>query len=132
MHQPVGQLAVVGDQQQSPAYSSQPTHHDPAPIAQGREMLENRGSAFGIVPAGDFADRFVIGQYSPLLPEGAYLDQLAVDPDLPAPLTDAPSCAGTPFTVMRPWRIQSSIWRREPSPMRARNFCRRSVIGRFR
>ncbi len=74
VHQAVGQFAVVGHQEQALGVEIEPTDRDPAAIAQRGQVLEDRGPAFRIVAAGYLADRLVIGQHSPPLPERAHLD----------------------------------------------------------
>ena len=59
MHQVMGEVAVVGEEQETAGVGVQPSDREqPAP---GRQQLANRTPPLGVVEGGDYADRLVEG-----------------------------------------------------------------------
>ena len=123
--QPVGQLAVGGEQQQAlgvlvePADVHQPLGQVADHVADGRPVAV-------VAHRGDDARRLVHRVGDAVV---ADLDADAVDGDLVG-APGRPACPGparpAPFTLIRPASIMSSQTRREPTPARASTFCSRS------
>jgi hypothetical protein len=63
MHEPMRQLAVVGEQQEPGRIHIEPSDHDPAPAARGRQALEHGGPILGIGARGHLAYRLVINEH---------------------------------------------------------------------
>ena len=120
--QPVGQVAVVGEQQQALGVEVEPTDREHPRLV--RHEVDHRRSTLRIVGGGDHAGRLV----------QQVVDEPGTTPTA-APSTSTRSCSGStrrpstatsPLTVTRPSAIRSSQTRRLPSPARARTFCSRS------
>src|SRR3569623_833027 len=62
VHQPIGELAVVAEQQQAQRIEVEPADRDPA-AADARQPVEYRGAAFGIGLGADLARGLVINQH---------------------------------------------------------------------
>jgi hypothetical protein len=63
VHQPVGQLAIGGEQQQPEGVEVQPSNADPASTAHPRQGLEDRRAALRIVGRAHLAHRLVVDQH---------------------------------------------------------------------
>src|SRR5262249_8060045 len=65
VHQPMRQLAVRCEKQQSGGVDIQPADRDPAPTAGRRKALEDRWTPLRIVARSHFTNRLVIEQQLP-------------------------------------------------------------------
>ena len=111
------------------SWSSRPTCT--SPLAQVADHVADRGPVAVVAHRGDDTRRLVHRVGDAVV---ADLDPDAVDGDLVRPRVDPHALHGDlrPFTLIRPASIMSSQTRREPTPARARTFCRRSPCGRRR
>ena len=126
VHELVGEVAVVGEQQQPLAVGVEPPDVvDPLlhPVA---EEVGERGAALLVRHRGDHPARLVHRQV-----DQADVDLASRSPSTwitaAAGSTLSPSCATRPSTVTRRRKIRSSQARREPTPAAASTFCRRSA-----
>ena len=81
VHQPVGELTGIGEQQQTLGVVIEPPYVDPFAVADRGQLLEHGRTSFGIVPRHNLARRLVIDQDARPRLRKAYLDDLAVDAD---------------------------------------------------
>ena len=80
VHQAVGQVAGVGEQQQALGVEVEAADGQPLAGLHGRQAVEHGRTAFRIVRADDFAGRLVVHQHARrLVVVHAALQQLAVD-----------------------------------------------------
>src|SRR5476649_1062699 len=79
VHQPVGQVARGGEQQQAFGVEVEAADGQPFAGLHRRQAVEHRWTAVRVVIADDFAGRLVVDQYARRLLADAALDQLAVD-----------------------------------------------------
>jgi hypothetical protein len=84
VHQPVGELARIGEEQQAFGVVIEAADIDPAAVADRGQLFEHRWSALGIVARDEFARRLVIHQHPGSRLGEADLDELAVDAHLVA------------------------------------------------
>ena len=64
MHHAVGQVAVVGDDQQATGIEVEATDGDPATGLEARQLVEHAGTAFRIVARDDLALRLMIDEHT--------------------------------------------------------------------
>ncbi len=82
MHQPIGQLAVVGEEQQTARIDIQSSHGDPFAALGPRQMLEHGGPSFGILLRHHFAVGLVVEQHLiTALADAVQSDRLTIDTD---------------------------------------------------
>ena len=62
MHQRIGKLTIIGQQQQAQCIDIQPTNRYPSTMMQSRQTVEHRFTVFRVIAAGDFSERLVIQQ----------------------------------------------------------------------
>src|SRR5471030_3192676 len=82
VHQPVGQVARGGEQQQAFGVEVEAADGQPFAGFHRRQAVEHRWTAIRVVIADDFAGRLVVDQHARRLLADAALDQLAVDADV--------------------------------------------------
>jgi len=82
MHHAIGEVAVVGKQQEAAGIEIEAADGDPAPALQPRQFCEHAGAPVGVVAGDYFAFRFVIDQHSRQAQLELELHQLAIDADL--------------------------------------------------
>ena len=63
VHQPIGQLTVGGEQQQTGGVDVQAPHGDPARVLNARQTIKYSRTPFRILAGTHLAIRLVIGQY---------------------------------------------------------------------
>jgi hypothetical protein len=115
VHQAVGELAVVGQQQHAGRVAVEPPDGHHAPLAElAVEQVHHRAALLRVVGGGDRVARLV--QHD--VREGLRVDRAAVDLTWSCPtVTFMPSSsAGLPLTWTRPAAIHSSAVRRLHSP----------------
>lgn len=82
MHQPIGQLAVIREEQQTARIDIQSSDSDPFAAFGPRQMLEHGGPSFGILLRHHFAVGLVIKQHLvTTLADTAQSDRLTIDTD---------------------------------------------------
>ena len=81
MHQAVGQLARVGEQQQTFGVEVKPAHRLPLTLHQARQAAEHGGPVLRVVMTDHFARRLVISQHAGRRWRHAHAYRLAVDLD---------------------------------------------------
>ena len=81
MHQLVGQLTRVGEQQQAFGVQVKTTDRHPLAVVQARQTTEHRGATLRIIVCDDFARGLVIGQDAGSGRRNAYLDRATGDLD---------------------------------------------------
>ena len=121
--EPVGQLAVVGEQQQALGVEVEAAHRE-HPGLVGHQLDHGR-PALGVVGGGDHAGRLV----QQVVDEPGSRPRWArrrPRPGRASGSTRRPSTATSPLTVTRPSAIRSSHTRRLPRPARASTFWSRS------
>ena len=79
MHQSVGKLTRIGEQQQTFGVVVETADVDPFAVADRRQLLEHGRTSFGIVARHNFARRLVIDEHPRARLREADLDELAVD-----------------------------------------------------
>jgi 8-oxo-dGTP diphosphatase len=62
MHQPAGEFAIVGEQQQAAGVDVQPADRDPAPAGSRRQMIEYRVPTLRVLARGHLALRLVVDE----------------------------------------------------------------------
>ena len=60
MHKCIGQLTIVGHQQQTERIDIQPSNRNPSTVVQTRQVVEDGSSFFRVVTCGNFTQRLVI------------------------------------------------------------------------
>ena len=127
VHQPIGQVAVVGQQQQPLAVLVEPADGVDA-LADVRHQVDGQRPAGRVVIGAEVAARLVDQPVDRLF---RVPDRLAIDGDaLLARIDLACPARGRRGrrSVTRPAAISSSQWRREPTPAWARNLLIRSML----
>ena len=81
VHQPIGKLTGIGEQQQTFSVVIEAPDIDPFAVADRRQLLEHGRTSFGIVARHNFARRLVIDEHPRARLREANLDKLAVDTD---------------------------------------------------
>ncbi len=81
MHQAVGQLSVIGEQQQTGGVDIETPDGYPAAIAQARQILKNGVPPFRIAAAGHLTHRFVVHQNPTAMAvlDAGLTDHVAID-----------------------------------------------------
>ena len=123
MHEPIGQIAVVGEQQQSFAVLVEPAH-GVDPLGDLGHQVDGARPAGGVAVGAQVAARFVDEPIDAFFRRIGWPSTVTV---WSGP-TRVPSLrTTTPSTAMRRARISSSQCRREPWPAWARYLLRRSM-----
>jgi hypothetical protein len=86
VHQPVGQLAGVGEQQQAFGVEVEPADGLPLALVQPGQLAEHRGPVLRVVVGDDLAGGLVVGDDAGGRRLDAHAHRLAVDLDLVAVL----------------------------------------------
>ena len=128
MRQPVGQIAVVGHQDQPFAVQVEPADGEQPSVAR-RHQVDHPGTARRVAVRRDHAVGLVDGVvnrgFCPASGRpSTRISCRSVSTRVPSSVTTRRS------TSTRPARINSSHCRRLPMPAAARTFCRRSPSGR--
>lgn len=63
MHEPVSELAIIGEQQQPRCVHVEPADDDPSTAVRGRQPLEHGRPVLGIAARGHFSHRLVINEH---------------------------------------------------------------------
>src|SRR5439155_25167679 len=82
VHETIGKLARRRKHEQALAVEIQPAYGDPFRAADSGKLVEDRGTAFRIGSAHDFARRLVVEQDAHARRDKTQAHQLAVDTDL--------------------------------------------------
>ena len=114
MHQPVGQLARAGEQQQAFGVQVQPPDRLPLAILQAWKAAKHRRAVLRVVMGDHFAHRLVVGNHARGRRVDAEADRFAVDLDLVTKLHTLANVGG--LVVDRNTPFQNQLLHLEPRP----------------